>query len=605
MTPAFVAAFSDHLWQSTIVVAVVGLLTLLLRRNRAQVRYALWLVASLKFLVPFAWLEALGQRFQRESAPAAVQQGLLQAIETVSQPFASLEFAEPASLVAAFSLGSMLLAALGAVWLGGCVLHLVAWRLRWCRVAALAAQAAPALEGRGVAILRRLEQGRFRRPLAMVVSPQTVEPAVFGVWRPVLLWPRGLEDRLGDAHLEALLAHELCHVRRRDNLAMTLHMLVEAVFWFHPLVWWVERRLIDERERACDEDVVRLGGDPRVYAESILKTSELCVESPLACAAGITGSDLKTRIEAIMQRHPCRALGGWRQLLLWSTAGMALAIPLSLGVLDVPLLRAQAPATGQGPAFEVASVKPTKSDEVPASFGLRPGGQLVVVNNTLFSMIRNAYQLQEYQIVGGPNWINDDRFDVNAKAAGDTPPLQILAMSQTLLADRFKLVVHRETRQLPIYALVMARSDRRLGPRLQPGGRGLRRDAGRAWTRGAGVPSDTTGPTPTVRHADGARPDDGRRLSAIGRREKPRPDCRQGCRGPDRALGHLRPRPRVDARSDAPGAAWGPARGAAAAALGRTVAVRRDSGAAGLKLDATRGPVEVLVIDSAERPSPD
>ena len=83
-------------------------------------------------------------------------------------------------------------------------------------------------------------------------------------------------------------------------------------------------------------------------------------------------------------------------------------------------------------------------------------------------MIRNAYQLQEYQIVGGPNWINDDRFDVNAKAAGDTPPLQILAMSQTLLADRFKLVVHRETRQLPIYALVIARSDRRLGPRLQP-----------------------------------------------------------------------------------------------------------------------------------------
>ena len=374
MTPAFAAALSDHLWQSTLVVAAVGLLTLLLRRNRAQVRYLLWLVASLKFLVPFAWLEAVGQRFQRESAAAAAPQGLLQAIETVSQPFASLELTEPASMVATSSWASMVLPALTVVWLGGCVLHLVAWRRRWCAIAALAGQASTAADGRAIAILRRLESGRTRGPLAIVVSPVSVEPAVFGMWQPVLLWPRGLEDRLGDAHLEALLTHELCHVRRRDNLGMALHMLVEAVFWFHPLVWWVERRLIDERERACDEDVVRSGCNPRVYAEGILKTSELCLESPLASAAGITGSDLKRRVEAIMQRHPCLALGGWRQLLLWSAAGIALAIPFSLGVFDVPLLRAQAPVTDQGPAFEVASVKPHKSDEFPASFGLRPEG---------------------------------------------------------------------------------------------------------------------------------------------------------------------------------------------------------------------------------------
>lgn len=80
--------------------------------------------------------------------------------------------------------------------------------------------------------------------------------------------------KLTDAQLESVIAHELCHVRRHDNLAAALHMLVEAVFWFHPLVWWIGARLVDERERACDEEVVRLGSDPQIYAESILKVCE-------------------------------------------------------------------------------------------------------------------------------------------------------------------------------------------------------------------------------------------------------------------------------------------------------------------------------------------
>ena len=63
-----------------------------------------------------------------------------------------------------------------------------------------------------------------------------------------------------------------------------LHMLVEALFWFHPLVWWLGARLVDERERACDEEVLRLGSDPQIYAESILKICEFYLESPLLCA---------------------------------------------------------------------------------------------------------------------------------------------------------------------------------------------------------------------------------------------------------------------------------------------------------------------------------
>ena len=97
-----------------------------------------------------------------------------------------------------------------------------------------------------------------------------------------------------------MLAHELCHLRRGDNLAALFHLVVQTVFWFHPLVWWIGARLITERERACDEEVIRHGSERETYAESILKTCQFFVESPIACVSGVTGSDLKKRIEAIM-----------------------------------------------------------------------------------------------------------------------------------------------------------------------------------------------------------------------------------------------------------------------------------------------------------------
>ena len=147
----------------------------------------------------------------------------------------------------------------------------------------------------------------------------------------------------------------------------------------------------------------------------------------------------------------------------------ALALALAsidnrLGALPAP---AQSPATN-APAFEAASVKPNKSTEPGSSFGVRPGGQLVVTRNTLRNMIRNTYRLQDFQIVGGADRFNSDRFDIVAKALDNASPDQMLLMMRTLLADRFKLVVHNETREMPVYALVMGRSDGKPGPQLRP-----------------------------------------------------------------------------------------------------------------------------------------
>ena len=112
-----------------------------------------------------------------------------------------------------------------------------------------------------------------------------------------------------------------------------------------------------------------------------------------------------------------------------------------------------------GPAFEVASIKPNRSAQIGAYFGPQRG-QLVARNVTLWEMIRNAYRLQGFQIVGGPDWLLTARFDVIAKAVGEPTMEELMMMTQALLAERFKLAVHRETRQLPVYELVLAAPSR-------------------------------------------------------------------------------------------------------------------------------------------------
>src|SRR4030095_9294009 len=98
----------------------------------------------------------------------------------------------------------------------------------------------------------------------------------------------------------AVLAHELCHFRRRDNLATAVHSITQVVFWFYPVVWWVGRRMIAEQENACDEEVLKLGHPPAAYAEGILEVCRSCVVSSFPGSAATGGSDLKKRVTAIM-----------------------------------------------------------------------------------------------------------------------------------------------------------------------------------------------------------------------------------------------------------------------------------------------------------------
>lgn len=480
---AYGPAVANHLWQSTLVVVAAALLTVALRKNQARIRYWIWIAASVKFLIPFAPLIAIGKHLSWFRTSAPTQAGLYVTIEQIGQPFSSPVSGASALPIHAYASAptSIFPPALVFFWLAGLLTVVAIWWVRWRRVSAAIRESAPMCKGDEVETLRRLERtAGVPTELAILSSPATLEPGIFGILRPVLLWPKGISEHLTPDHLSAVLAHELCHVRRRDNLAACVHMLVEALFWFHPLVWWVGAHLVDERERACDEQVLELGSRREVYAESILKVCEFCVGSPLACVAGVTGSDLKKRMVHIMSEHIGRKLDFSRKLLITTAAVLAIAIPLVFGVLNATPSRAQSSDAATTPTFQTFSIKPSDSStpgpniEIgnPRPLRMMYGPEGFVADNvTLQALIQEAYGVEPNQI-SGPADLLSGTYNVVAKADPSTGAkfgpgfgnsAGQLAL-QAALAEHVKLVAHHETKELPVYSLMVAEG----GPKLQP-----------------------------------------------------------------------------------------------------------------------------------------
>jgi len=314
-----IAALADHLWQSTLFASAAGLLTLMLRHNGARARFWLWFAASLKFLLPFSLLAIMGEKLAQ----------LLPVSRTLLViPSAAERFSAPArTLAAPHTQGADVFPLLLGIWLLGLVLILGLRASRWWKLRAMIAAA------RDLDIALSVPGA----PVAIKSSASLLEPGLVGVFKPVVLLPQGLMSHLSDSERDSILAHELGHLRRRDNVTAAIHMAVEALFWFYPPVWLIGARLIAERERACDESVLAQGHDPEVYAGGILKVCKFCIQSPLACAAGATGADLKGRVRLIMTGAAARRLGAGKRLLLAGAGAIALALPIAAGFLDSPL----------------------------------------------------------------------------------------------------------------------------------------------------------------------------------------------------------------------------------------------------------------------------
>ena len=584
-----------HLWQSTLVALAAALLVRLFRRNRASVRFWLWFGASAKFLLPFALLVALGSALPWTPVVQRMRETTTRAIAPppAGQPVSPgvARSTPPAGEGVSWSRPTLL-----GIWACGFLATAVIRLRTWQRIRAAVRASTPLT-------LREMPMPADTR---LRSAPGLLEPGVVGWLRPILLVPHGIEHRLAAPHLEAVLAHELCHVRRRDNVMAAIHMVTEAVFWFHPLVWWVGARLVEERERACDEDVIRRGHEPGVYAEGILAICRSYVESPLACVTGVTGDDLKRRIEAIMSNDTTHPLGRSKRVLLATVGVAALGTPIVVGMLNAPI-QAQAPAADGGPAFEVASVKRNTSGEPGSRLEPLPGGRLNAVNVPAAALIRFAYDLPAFQVLGGPDWLTADRFDVAATAQRDASIEQTRLMLRRLLAERFTLSAHTETREQPVYALVMARSDGRIGPQL----RATKADCASEQGPQLGVgPGPDGGPPPcgyfgfapntNLPAARGGLAFRGLSMARFARALVPMVrrsvTDETGLRGYFDAdfdfLSELPPPPPPPGMPNP----WTEPFASVLTVLPEQL---------GLKLDARRGPVSVLVIDGAERPGPD
>ena len=261
-------------------------------------------------------------------------------------------------------------------------------------------------------------------------------------------------------------------------------------------------------------------------------------------------------------------------------------------------------------SFEAASVRPNKSGDLSQFIRRQPGGRMTVTNMPLRQLITFAFQLQQQQLVGGPSWIANDRFDIVAKMEGDPAPVApgagpdplMLAM-RSLLTERFKLVFHKETRDLDVYALTVTRPDGKLGAAIKPSTTDC--EALMAGRRGGGPPPplpDPNGPVVCgLRGSFGRIQMGGFLVSEFARSLQGLAGRlvlnRTGLKGPydleltfaqDRPNGPLPPGvelPPVDPN-----------------APNLFTALQEQLG---LKLESTKAPIEVLVIDSVEQPSLD
>ncbi|WP_425615269.1 M56 family metallopeptidase [Anatilimnocola sp. NA78] len=315
-------------WQVTLLIVLVSVLVWLFGKSRPHLASVLWLLVIFKCVTPpvwsspsgvFCWLQPASiiqashdspqstlPRADRLQDPDAVvvqlsSQEAAANLDTTESPFAVVA-ESPARTQSFFP---SLAIVLSASWFSGLLLYglLVAfrWRKCWRDIQILQTAASPELTQHLSELKTRLN---VRRPVRLLITSSAVGPAVVGLWRPTIVLPQAIVANQQASDLELLLAHELVHIRRGDLWIALLQMLVNCLWWFHPLVRWANQWLTRETERSCDEEVIAtVGCNPAAYARSLLSVLELKQQlHPVPTFPGVRPVDVtRQRLERIMQ----------------------------------------------------------------------------------------------------------------------------------------------------------------------------------------------------------------------------------------------------------------------------------------------------------------
>ncbi|HET7811373.1 MAG TPA: M56 family metallopeptidase, partial [Steroidobacteraceae bacterium] len=276
-----------------------------------------------------------------------------------------------------------------------------------------------------------------------------IEPSVARVFRPLVLLPAALPGRLTAPQLAAVLAHERAHIARRDNLTAHLQRLVEALFWFHPLVWFIGVRLREERERACDEAVLERGHDAADYASGILEVCRHCATAHAPDAVAALAGNLTLRVRHILASTPPLSLGFLKAAVLTACTLAVALLPLIAGAMD-DAARRRVLLNQHVHVLQdaVIYVRPLAQDEGGAPRLDVDGHELAIRNSSLRELVALAYGVDADKVTGGGNWLDQPRYEFRAVVGQqlsdpeDFQPAALRGLVNKLLGSRFDLEIH-------------------------------------------------------------------------------------------------------------------------------------------------------------------
>jgi uncharacterized protein (TIGR03435 family) len=563
-------ALLHFLWQGALLALLLSIVRTIAPPSAARLRYAAASLIMLTMPVALIVTAAWDSRSQPRRVAAVPRPSLQAPAITPRQAVYDAPTSNaPHAGITGWAVG---------IWMIGVLLLSARVAGGWAAVGKLkrtASPAAPELED----IVRRLKRRlRVSAPVRLCTSAMVRVPTAIGWLRPYILLPVTALTGLSEAQIAAILAHELAHISRNDYLLNLLQTVIETVLFYHPAVWWVGRQMRLERENCCDDMAVAVCGSAFEYAGALAEMEQLRDRIP-APALAATGGDLLARIRRVLGRedHPSRSLGGIAAAAL--VLSMAAIVSLYAAPQDVP------------PAFDVASIKRDVSAE-PARY-IRWFPTFYEEGLTVKDLVNLAYQVHDFEVTGGPEWIESDRYNIEAKtephaaANHEFVALQRRRL-QTLLHDRFHLAVHRETKELPVYELMVAKG----GPKLQPA-TCIQRVTGDTAIAAGKTGSDYCGGAQLGRGRIQGLGMSMAFLSDLlsGRLNRPVVD-RTGIIGDFQIQVTFKPQaPAVPSPDATPAADLGPD---LFAALQEQL---------GLKLESVKGPVQVLLIDHVEKPS--
>ena len=468
--------------RAALIIAATAVVLYTMRVRVASVKHRVWTAVLLLMLalpcwtawgpkLPFRLLPVAATRFVSGPVPAPA----LPASDVSGQATAPAQIAPPSRSL--FTTGEEIL--LGIYLLG--FLTLLTRLIIGTRKARWFIRAASPCDDAG-------SGGRSSAiALTILSNSACAAPVTIGCWRAKVIlpahWPKWSRQQL-----EVVLAHEGEHVRRRDPLVQWLALFNRAVFWFHPAAWWLERELSALAEESCDAAVIAAGHDPHDYAKILMNFARDVMDSGSrinSVAVAMPGVALAQRVRGIMEAAPTARISRGRAtcVVISCAAFSALFLTVSLThAQNSPETQADwEKAAGGKMSFEVASIKQDETAPRATNFGsnfpldagdsFSPTGGLLSASNQWFvQYIIFAYKLTQYQYRSIqeqlPSWANNNRYDIEARAAGNPTKDQYRLMMQSLLADRFKLTAHFQTKQAPAFAVVIDRPGK-LGPQLR------------------------------------------------------------------------------------------------------------------------------------------